>query len=472
MDFKASVTQPTLSPSGSGSSGGGSNAGAIAGGVVGGVAVVALVTFFVWKFCIKNRRQEYEDDNWVSEVATTTDEKSQDDFTHRRDARASTHTVGSIASTVLTRASNIIQIAYIPGVTNRSPPSTPGLLVPPVPPLPSQSPGLSAASTPTFQEQHFFMPSDLRDSTWSGTTGDTRSVARTSVTPSLARDSVATTIYRNNAIIDPLPAQTVIRGKAAVVSVKSSGANTPDEIPSTPAPPVPHIDYLRHGERGLNVHGPFSDQPPLSPSFSVNSAFMDSTANTAKAVTARPVKVTKMTRGPTSAPFQHDPAGIPHRTDSTLSDRTTHSRALRHDGQTSALDEVSSEDSEDDNHARARRSLLAENDPTRAHNVKTIYSDHTEDSSPFGDQAAAASPGIRPASLARGSLDSHRTSIAEKAKLDEKKPAHKASGSLSAVIEEGMRRASRQPTHGGLGSMRRDNSPFSDEYEVKGKGMI
>ena len=61
-------------------------------------------------------------------------------FKHKENKR-STPSAKSVASTVLTRASNVIQIAFIPGVTKRSvdetPPSTPAALMDkPLPPLP------------------------------------------------------------------------------------------------------------------------------------------------------------------------------------------------------------------------------------------------------------------------------------------------------------------------------------------------
>jgi hypothetical protein len=223
--------------------------GAIAGGVVGGVVVIAVVTYLVWKFCIKNKRQEYED-SWVDLQNDPT--PSEKDFAARRDHRQSTHTVHSIASTVLTRASNIIQIAYIPGVTNRSAPSTPGLLVPPVPPIPVSL--SSPTSTQEYEDQHFFMPGDLRDSTYSGMSD------RTSRT-SYARTSVASTIYGKNAVVSPMPAQTVIRGKAAVVSVTPRGGTSPADV----APPVPSVDWSKYNARG-----------PPSPAFSVGSTFLNS----------------------------------------------------------------------------------------------------------------------------------------------------------------------------------------------------
>ncbi|KAL5048618.1 hypothetical protein BDW71DRAFT_177130 [Aspergillus fruticulosus] len=198
----------------SSSGGGGTNAGAIAGGVIGGLAAVGIIVFLIWWFVIRKKRNQQRTEE--SEKASSYAARAPASSTAQ--SRKSTH---SIASTVLTRASNVIQIAYIPGVTNRSPPDTP--LVPPVPPLPG-------AST----DQHFFMPGDLRDSSWSDMS-DRRSMANT------LRSSVATTIYRNDAIVSPMPAQQVTRTRAAVVSIHN-GPSTPSSSqnlsPDTPAVPA------------------------------------------------------------------------------------------------------------------------------------------------------------------------------------------------------------------------------------------
>jgi protein OPY2 len=259
----------------------GPNVGAIAGGVVGGLVAIAIVTYLVWRFCIKTKRQQYEQENWGEDPDESI--PAEKDFAMRRDARASTHTVGSIASTVLTRASNIIQIAYIPGVTNRSAPSTPGLLVPPVPPIPIAL--SSTASTPRYEQEHFFMPGDLRDSTYSGISDRT----------SYARTSVASTIYGKNAVVSPVPAQTVIRGKAAVVSVKSAGGGTPGDL----TPPVPNVDYGRYGING-----------PASPAFSVGSTFL----NSASAATQMKPQVVRVASGQKKDPVQSsEDESDPHR---------------------------------------------------------------------------------------------------------------------------------------------------------------
>lgn len=209
--------------------GGGGNAGAIAGGVIGGVAFVAIVTGLFWWFFIRKKRNEY------SLGGAGAGQEKRGGISQQ--ARKSTN---SIASTVLTRASNVIQIAYIPGVTNRSPPDTPSSLVPPVPPLPGAAP-----------DQHFFMPGDLRDSSFTDLSNDRRSGAPT-ISPSL-RSSVATTTYRSNAIVNPIPAQQATLTRAAVVSVHGNQpANQTAVITPPDAPAVPAITSAQLAKAGVN----------------------------------------------------------------------------------------------------------------------------------------------------------------------------------------------------------------------------
>lgn len=403
--------------------------------------VIALATWLVWKFCIKPRREAYDDGEWPEEEVNR--EKGDDRFTMQRNARASTHTVGSIASSVLTRASNVIQIAYIPGVTNRSPPTTPGHLIPPVPPLPyGSSPSLSASTGQFGQDQHFFMPGDLRDSSYSGVTdSDGRSsFARQSITPSLARSSVATTIYRNNAIINPSPAQTIVRGKAAVVSVKSSGTTTPIESPDGSAPPVPAIDFERHAQLG----GFGSSNGPII----------------ARAGTARPVNVRKTSsQGKLSTRIESSAGSaitlVNAKPDRNLkTGESSKSRTPQSNAGASIFEDASSDDDEEPKSTPGKKS------PT-GHDRALSQATEIEDSpavkqSPFPDSSGLNPPERNPA---------RANAVAS---------GHNQKSSLSQVIEEATRKASREPRHGGLGSVgsvgsfKRDPSPFSDENEVSG----
>jgi hypothetical protein len=206
----------------------GPNVGAIAGGVIGGVLVAAVAICCFYWFVIRPRRQKLEDE-WEHEDQDQADDHKAN-FHMQRSENESVHTVQSVANSILSRASNFIPIAYIPGVMNRD---GRGRHVPPVPPIP-------AAHGPPVRNQGpalFFRPDDLRDSTYSDDSSlDNRSTffGRPSITPSLARSSIAT--YRDDAVVNPLPAQTVLRGKANVVSVKSASSSTPSSTSPNTTP--------------------------------------------------------------------------------------------------------------------------------------------------------------------------------------------------------------------------------------------
>ncbi len=230
----------------------------------------------IWRFFIKNRRQSQSVDQFEEDEDIYSEKNGTGNgYAPSRDARASTHTVASLASTAFTRASNVIQIAFIPGIMDRTGPDGSEPPVPPVPILTTnshpyhglmdrESPSSFSAPAHYEQQDHYFMPTDLRNSAWSDTTdSDSRSLrshpsstTRQSITPSLARQSVASTIYRDDAIIHPLPAQTAFRGRPTMVSLTTSAMNTPNIT----IPDVPTVDYLRYrdGDRGRqsNADGP------------------------------------------------------------------------------------------------------------------------------------------------------------------------------------------------------------------------
>ncbi|KAH8169185.1 hypothetical protein LIA77_11311 [Sarocladium implicatum] len=256
----------------------GPNIGAIVGGVIGGLVVVAIVAYLVWRFLVKPKRSELAQSIYYQE--TQGGEGVEKDAQSRMTRRSSTHTVHSIASTVLTRASNIIQIAYIPGVTNRATPTSPTVLVPPVPPIPMQH-AEGARGEEGLDDQHYFVPGALRDSTYSGLSGysDRASYAtRTSYAP---RSSIASTIYGKSAHVFT-SAQSGMRAKPTMVSVKSFGNGSPDSTP-----PVPSLDVEK-----------FAPTRPKSTAstFSVGSTFLNN-ASTATATPAR-AQVVKVGSGP------------------------------------------------------------------------------------------------------------------------------------------------------------------------------
>jgi hypothetical protein len=344
-----------------------------------------------------------------------------------------------MASSVLTRASNIIQIAYIPGVTNRSGPGSPDLLVPPVPPIPAMSPSSGVSSPYSTADQHFFLP-DFRDSMAS-----TSTAGRTSIAPSLARGSVASTMYRQNAIVSPLPAQTIVRGKAAVVSVKSNGSS-PAETPGLETPPVPQIDP-KHSGKQIRIQMP--GVMGLSPANSVRS--------TAQLGPVRALNITKKKSSDlqstppkssgNSSSFSNDrtavntpdvlvPAARPLTDLSVTSsdDGVAHARARR----AGDVDTDSDSDS-DEEHARANRTLLRNSASSRDSDGFTDTQDTpTHHQSPFTDSSALEPP--RPAMSQR--ITSYDTSLGLRTPM-------------TPIVEEA-------PSKRGSTVSRRDQSPFSD----------
>ncbi|PYH42390.1 uncharacterized protein BP01DRAFT_376268 [Aspergillus saccharolyticus JOP 1030-1] len=342
---KAATSGDSGSSSNNSGGGGGTDAGAIAGGVVGGVAFIAIVTFLVWWFFIRKKRKEQQ----ASEA-----EKSSVAADTTRQSRKSTN---SIASTVLTRASNVIQIAYIPGVTNRSPRETPGSLVPPVPPLPGAHP-----------DQHFFMPGDLRDSTWSDMSNERRSIA-----PSL-RSSVATTIYRNNAIVSPMPAQQVMRTRAAVVNINGTSAD---------APAVPAITQAQLAKANLSAAA-------------TNSSIV------ARTVTAKPVMVRGSSKKKKEATTT--PSGVPtiaEKSESTSSNVSRSASTKQTDTTpTSGFDASSSDEEDTKRSSQARRVSATEaaKTDTQSRPATVIEDSPAVSQSPFQDQPGAEA-GARTSSL-------------------------------------------------------------------------
>ena len=386
---------------------------------MGGVAVIVIITWLVWRYCIKPRREDFDENKWRN--SGTVQEKDNSEFTDQRHARASTHTVGSIASTVLTRASTVIQIAYVPGLTSRSIESSPDLLVPPVPPIPAASLTNSTSSTPQpGQEQHFFMPSDLRDSRWSGYTDDNRtSYARSSLNPT-ARSSVATTTYRNDAVVNPLPAQVIARGKANAVSVKSSGKNSPVDNQRSITPPMPPIDYERHGQIAVKTSAPIVARLGVPKAVTLTKSQPQNT------VISNPSIAASTKSNPSHA--QASPPPLVREEQPAMTQEST-----RHNGNSTTFDDGST----DDDDSPPDQSLMG-------------HKRHLSASKQTGFKSPQSAPDLRHSPYHSTSL----SSIESQNRLgpgDARKP-HKRSGSLNQIIEEATRRASREPRHRGLGS--------------------
>ncbi|KAK9447885.1 uncharacterized protein V1518DRAFT_420704 [Limtongia smithiae] len=149
------------------------------------------------------------------------------------DAAQSSHTVASVASSTVTRASNIVPIAYIPGVINRSNPNSPSY-IPPLPEMPAEHmssavviPADASVQLPQQlppQEQMMIMNSGVVSpsrgmSVYSGRTYDSQDDQ--SIRESIGiRDSVATSAFRSTVYAPAL--MTGIWAKANLIEKKTS----------------------------------------------------------------------------------------------------------------------------------------------------------------------------------------------------------------------------------------------------------
>ncbi|QDS70795.1 hypothetical protein FKW77_004395 [Venturia effusa] len=376
----------------------GPNIGAIVGGTIAGVVFVALAVFCFWKFYLKGRRHEAEEE-W-EDPDHPLEKPDGSILTDQRGARSSTHTVYSMASTVLTRASNIIQIAYIPGVTNRTNSSSPGLLVPPVPPIPIPTTP-SSTSNSNFEDQHFFVPGDLRDSTFSDTSAN-QARRPGSIASSLARNSIATTVYRDSAVIHPMPVTTIISGKPTVVSVKSgfSQTSSPAFPPETPS--VPSLASSRQGSslRPITIktlgEGPSSKNSArsmkpvaLNITKKTSSSALSGASTAVASNESTPEKKFESSMGAVTKAAIAQSVGLGLRPMTQISiaesqntavtdspGRRARQSRIRDSQQTQ--DDVGSSDEEDDVHDRSRRSLLSGEPAARQTLTRSPFSDDAE----------------------------------------------------------------------------------------------
>lgn len=235
------------------------------------IIIVSCVYFF-W---IKKRRAEQDaelEEEWANDEISSTKRSTR--FTTIGD-EASTRTRGSLAASILSRASNIIQIAYIPGVTNRNG-SGHNSIHAPVPPVPAAHRS-NPPKSPLSNEGDalFFRPGDLRDSTWSGTSSidsadkrDTR-YTMASISPSLMRDSMASDTFMDNASTQPMPATAPTRLAPRMVSVKSATSSNSLSGDSSNGPPSPSESGSKPKQPQVMMPGQGSG---LSPSSSVRRA--------------------------------------------------------------------------------------------------------------------------------------------------------------------------------------------------------
>jgi len=404
------------------------NVGAIAGGVIGGVALVGFVMFMLWRFGIKKRReqQELEAEEWEEDDIAQQKHRGFNAMRSRSDA-ASTRTKASLAGSFLSRASNIIQIAYIPGVTNRNRSGHNSLLTTPVPPIPAMYANTKAKSPLANQDDAlFFRPGDLRGSTYSGNSSigsgnrDTQYSARSannrdtqySITPSLARSSMFSEVYHDDATADPMPALTVMRGAPRMVSVKSSAASTPPASSGS------------------------------SNSGSVNAVMIGQSSATSSSPSSLRAKATQISVG-----GNKDKGRFP------VKQTNTNAPAVP-----SPLVETATEsDEEEEEHARARRSLVKQPPFEALPLIQPIES-------PFFDATETDTPASSAAQARPNPYATMAASVRNSGQWP-KRTADRGLGGLSAVMEEAAAKRASEAEDGD--GRARDGSPFSDVNAIK-----
>ena len=402
---------PGGSGSGDSSPSSGPPVGAIAGGVVGGIVLIVIVVFLFWWFYIRKRRQQEHDTQQLEDNNLGIEkDDGVDTFSMRHKARGSTHTRASVASSNFTRASNVIQIAYIPGVTNRSIHSSPDL-VPPVPPIPAASSGGSAASSPHMSRaEYYFSPGDLRSE-------------RSSIA---TRTSVASTVYRENAVVNPMPAQAITRMKPTAVSVKSGSKNSPDM--SRPAsPPVP---------TSSNGSASVSRQPTLNTKSSIVGKFAQPRAITVTRKNSSRLKPQDHTV------YELEGGSISERSVSPMSGSSRKfvgAASPHYSHHSSTFDDASSDD--DDSGALGRRLMIGE----RQQHPTAIELDVP--TSPLSIPSYTRSPELGGPS----------------------RQVHKRNSSINKAIEEATRKAAQTSVTGSTDYLyaQPETSPFSDAHATR-----
>lgn len=425
------VDNPSPSPSSSGP-----NVGAIAGGVVGGIAFVAIIVFLLWRFHIKKKRaqQELEAEEWEGDDIAQ--QKTTHSFQAMHQDAASTRTRGSLSNSIISRMSNVIHIAYIPGVTNRNGNGSSHNSMTPVPPIPAARRDLARSPLANDDGALFFRPGDLRDSTYSGSSDFTdrrdTQYTRASITPSLARSSIASGIYTNN--VDPMPAQQVVRAAPRMVSVKTSASQSPQsESPGSASANAPtsspeNAQFAAAAGKNKPVQVMMPGQAAKSGTGSVKS---NASFGKAQQITVAGGKGKKPVSREGSQSSKHAP-------------------------------NVSSPLAEAETTEPAQLSVIKDRSPTSLSPINASPASQPANS-PFFD--ATEAPSALPSATPRPNPYASMASSVTRSREDRPRRGSRGPGGLSAVIEEATKRASQAANHDGLGGQR-DSSPFSDQNRI------
>lgn len=411
-------------PNASNSQSSGPNVGAIAGGVVGGVVLIALIVFLVWFLWIRKRRaqQEAEAEEW-----------EEDEIAHQKAAfqsmvhdAASTRTRGSVAHSFLSRASNVIQIAFIPGVTTRNGSSRNSMLVPPIPAAARSAPRSPLANQ---DDAIFFGLGDIQDNT-SSMVFDNRRDTQYS-TSSRATSFAASSIYHDSVTMQPAPlALAQGRGVPRMISVKSKADTSYSQN-----------DSIQNSPAGSSDYSPDSPETKpmriMMPGQGSNPAAAGSLRTHGSLGKAHQIMLGGKAKGRFPVRTAIDAIGA-------AEGNSRHYPAV-----SSPLRDPNNESDDDEENSRGQRSLLR----------ITPAPLQIGPSAPYSDTPDAVAP------LSTANRPNPYASMASTVGSSNVPKRGKSMGGLSAVIEEATRKASNPPAHAGLGG-KRERSPFDDANRI------
>jgi len=297
----------------------------------------------------------------------------------------------------------------------------------PVPPIPAQYRNQTPKS-PLSNEGDvlFFRPGSLRGSTYSdgssirsGNNRDTQ-YTRQSITPSLARSSMmsgmSADVYMDDASTEPMPSAQVLRALPRMVSVKGSPATSPSESlrgQSSPNPNAVKISVI-----GQNSGG----STPRSNAYSGKA--------TQVTVGKGRFPIARQASDSSSSTAQHAPVN------------------------SSPLVETAVDSDEEDEHARARRSLIQATaraaDPAPL--VQPLESPFFDASELQTSASSSAAARPNPYAAMSANVNNGRTRRANS----------RGPGGLSAVMEEAKRGS--QASEVSTLEPKKDAGPFSDAH--------
>lgn len=281
----------------------------------------------------------------------------------------------------------------------------------------------------------------------------------------MTRASVASTVYRNNAVVSPYPAQTVIRGRANVVSVRNGPASS---IGSTTPEPMPAFHHELEGD------SPRLDAEPMT---------LDPLVVGRPNRTGNHQPLSEISADPDNTrDRERDPFGTPPSSVSSVSGDAASYHSARSGERSSTAEAISRASSRQTASPNTIHEELPANEPvlpqtSESAERRLVASAAAAASSSHGD-ALTIPPNTYMRSSNYGSssygssstlpLAKRRSSVISPAASSSRKEASNLGAVIedpvAAVIQEATSKASEEPT---VGLGRVVQGPFGDDHEVR-----